>query len=202
MKSTDILRIATNELGTKESPPNSNNVKYNTWYYGKAVNGSAYPWCCAFISWLFKGTNLVKKTASCQDLLTWFEQNGQTVKTPKVGDIVFFKYSTNNRRTNHVGLVVGVSAGSIQTIEGNTSLTSNDNGGAVMQRTRKSNIVAYARPKYEPVTVKLSDDQITEIALQVINGKWGTGEIRKSRLRAEGYDYTEIQKRVNEILRR
>ena len=31
----DILNIARAELGTKESPANSNNVKYNTEYYGK-----------------------------------------------------------------------------------------------------------------------------------------------------------------------
>ncbi len=40
-------------------------------------------------------------------------------------------------------------------IEGNTSLNSNDNGGSVMQRERTKNIVAYGRPKYEnssPIT--------------------------------------------------
>jgi len=43
---------ALSEAGTKESPANSNNVKYNTWYYGKAVTGSAYPWCAVFVSWV------------------------------------------------------------------------------------------------------------------------------------------------------
>lgn len=45
--------IAVSQVGVKESPANSNNVKYNTWYYGHAVSGSAYPWCMAFISWCF-----------------------------------------------------------------------------------------------------------------------------------------------------
>lgn len=93
---------------------------------------------------------LVKKTASCSNMLTWFEQNNQIVSSPLPGDIVFFKYSTNNRRTNHVGIVRSVnSPDSFSTFEGNTSVNSNDNGGAVMirQRTRK-NVVAFARPKY------------------------------------------------------
>lgn len=93
---------------------------------------------------------LVKKTASCLDMLTWFEQNGQIVDFPLPGDVVFFKYSTNSRRTNHVGLVYHVnSQDSFSTIEGNTSVNSNDNGGAVMvrQRTRK-NVIAFARPRY------------------------------------------------------
>ncbi len=47
------LAIAAAEVGTKESPAGSNNVKYNTWFYGRTVSGSAYPWCMAFIAWLF-----------------------------------------------------------------------------------------------------------------------------------------------------
>lgn len=93
---------------------------------------------------------LVKKTASCLDMLEWFESRGQLVDFPLPGDLVFFKYPTNNRRTNHIGLVTNVNAiNDYTTIEGNTSLNSNDNGGAVMSRKRsKRNLVAFARPKY------------------------------------------------------
>ena len=107
-KAQKIIEKAQKEIGVMESPPNSNNVKYNTWYYGHEVSGAAYPWCAVFISWLFDGTGLVKKTASCADMLEWFEAHSQIVKNPIPGDIVFFRYSTNARRTNHVGLVVDV----------------------------------------------------------------------------------------------
>ena len=40
----------------------------------------------------------------------------------------------------------------------------------------------------------------TEIAREVIAGKWGDGENRKKKLTAAGYNYTEIQKKVNELL--
>ena len=33
----EILAVARKELGVKESPANSNNVKYNTAYYGQEV---------------------------------------------------------------------------------------------------------------------------------------------------------------------
>ena len=94
---------------------------------------------------------LIKKTESCLQMLEWFEANGQIVAFPLPGDIVFFKYKTNNRRTNHVGLVVSVnSENDFGTIEGNTSLNSNDNGGSVMLRKRtKQNVVAFARPRYK-----------------------------------------------------
>ena len=152
MTAEQIIAIAEKEIGTYESPANSNKVKYNTWFYGHEVSGKEYPWCAVFISWVFKGTGLVVKTASCAKMLEWFEGNYQTVSKPQIGDIVFFNYNNSVRRTNHVGLVIGVSGGTITTIEGNTSTSSNDNGGKVMKRVRKSNIVAYARPKYEGKT--------------------------------------------------
>ena len=145
----EIIARAIKEVGTSESPANSNNVKYNTWFYGKEVSGNEYPWCATFISWLFRDhQELCKKSASCLELLEWFEKQGRLIKKPQAGDLVFFKYNTNNRRTNHIGLVIGVDGKTLTTIEGNTSLTSQDNGGKVMKRTRNKNIVAYARPKY------------------------------------------------------
>ena len=78
-----ILAAAQKEVGNKEYPAGSNNVKYNTWFYGKEVSGAAYPWCCAFISWLFRGTNLVKKTASCEDMYRWFKTRNQIVEKPQ-----------------------------------------------------------------------------------------------------------------------
>lgn len=39
-----------------------------------------------------------------------------------------------------------------------------------------------------------------EIAREVINGKWGNGDVRENRLKAAGYNYQTIQNRVNEIL--
>ena len=34
MTAQELINIAQNEVGVKENPANSNNVKYNTWYYG------------------------------------------------------------------------------------------------------------------------------------------------------------------------
>lgn len=41
---------------------------------------------------------------------------------------------------------------------------------------------------------------IDQLAQEVINGLWGNGEERKQRLTEAGYDYYQVQKRVNEIL--
>ena len=42
---------------------------------------------------------------------------------------------------------------------------------------------------------------IDEVAREVINGKWGNGADRKKRLEEAGYNYSEVQARVNELLR-
>lgn len=41
---------------------------------------------------------------------------------------------------------------------------------------------------------------IDQIAHEVIEGKWGSGQERTSRLKAAGYDYKAVQKRVNQLL--
>lgn len=46
-----------------------------------------------------------------------------------------------------------------------------------------------------------STKSVDEIAKEVIQGKWGNGEERKKKLTVAGYDYSVIQKKVNEILK-
>ena len=154
----EILQTALNEVGITEYPPNSNKVKYNTAFYGKEVSGAAYPWCCTFVWWVFAQHEpcLIKKTASCQELGNWFNTQGRWHSNPQIGDIVFFKFNTNDRWTNHVGIVKAINGNVIETIEGNTSVNSDDNGGAVMVRQRSSNIVGYGRPDYSEIVLPTS----------------------------------------------
>ena len=204
-----ILNRAISEVGVTEYPPNSNKVKYNTWYYGKEVSGASYPWCMTFIQWVFKDSGLLPlKTASCSALYNEFKKRGQIVTEPQPGDIVFFKWNTSNYPCQHVGLVLSVGGNAIISIEGNTSINSNDNGGSVMKRSRPRNksIVAYARPKWEnvPLTentpVTSPKKTVDEVAREVIKGKWGVNPQRKKDLEAAGYNYNEVRDRVNQLM--
>lgn len=49
-------------------------------------------------------------------------------------------------------------------------------------------------------STSVSND-LTNIALEVIEGKWGNGAKRKDALTANGYDYKAVQREVNRILR-
>lgn len=216
-KAIDIINKAKSYIGTKESPAGSNNVIFNTHYYGKAVSGSAYPWCCVFVWDIFRmcgASELLydgKKVSYCPYLQDWGKKKGLSVNknNGNPGDIVFFDWNSNGA-ADHVGIIIEKNNdGTYTTIEGNTSLASNDNGGNVMRRTRKqSEICTILRPRYdkdEATPVVTNKKTLDELAKEVIAGKWGTGEERKKALTAVykagqiAYDYATIQKRVNEL---
>jgi hypothetical protein len=148
-----ILSIARGELGTKESPAGSNRVKYNTWYYGREVSGAAYPWCMAFVQWVFHQAEipLPVKTASCGALMAAAKKAGQwAAKDYRPGDMVIYDFP-GGAATDHVGIVEEVTLTGIVAIEGNTSEAgSQSNGGMVCRKTRPySQIVGAMRPNYE-----------------------------------------------------
>lgn len=153
----DILRVATAELGVTESPPNSNQVKYNTAYYNRPVSGPAYPWCCAFVWWVFQQAGAPElfydgqKTASCTTLYNHYRKQGLTVEQARPGDLVFFVFDGGKSGCmNHVGICESCADGYVTTIDGNTGTANEANGGAVMRRTRALKYVGgVARPKYE-----------------------------------------------------
>lgn len=146
-----IVSIAAAEIGVKESPPDSNRVKYNAWYYGRNVSGSAYPWCMAFVQWVYAqaGAALPCKTASCGSLLNWYRANApeRIVDKPVPGCVVIFDFP-GGYDTDHTGIFESESGDYITTIDGNTGTTNEANGGAVMRRTRpKKNVRAYIVPE-------------------------------------------------------
>lgn len=158
--SLDFINSAASQIGVKESPANSNNTKYGIWY------GMNYePWCDIFISWngnQINAMDVVGKFAYCPYHVSYFKQKGwwhDRSETPKPGDIVFF---ANKGLACHVGVVEKVNnSSSITTIEGNTSVTSNDNGGAVMRRTRTYGtvgsswyILGFGRPDWSIVDAR------------------------------------------------
>lgn len=54
---------------------------------------------------------------------------------------------------------------------------------------------------YKPVNNNIFSTKTTkDIAYEVIDGKWGNGTVRKEKLTKAGYNYTEIQNMVNQIL--
>lgn len=97
-------------------------------------------------------TMLIPLTANCGAIGDWGKNNGRFysyLTEPKYGDIVLFDFSGNHKTRQHVGIFIGGDGQNLITVEGNTSTSSNDNGGAVMRRSRtRSQVVGYVRPAY------------------------------------------------------
>ena len=149
-----LLAIAAWQVGVLESPAGSNKVKYNADFYGWEASGKAYPWCMAFVWWVFREAGFqLFKTASCTTFVSRYKERspGQIVRANyRPGDIAFFDFTGKRQKTEHVGIVESVAAdGALTTIEGNTGAGNDANGGAVMRRVRKQGLVTCAvRPKY------------------------------------------------------
>ncbi len=50
--------------------------------------------------------------------------------------------------------------------------------------------------------LKASVDKVEALAKEVIQGKWGNGQERYDKLTAAGYNYDEVQGKVNELLKK
>ena len=139
-----LLDAARAELGVKEAPPGSNNVKYNTAYYGREVNGRQFSWCLVFIWWLFQSLDASEmfydggRTASCTTFYRWSEKRGMVVHDNyRPGDLVFYDWD-HSGDCDHVGVLADINGQSCRVIEGNTAVGNDSNGGAVMFRSRRT----------------------------------------------------------------
>ena len=112
---------------------------------------------------------LIPKTASCDTLYTWAVKNGRWhpyTETPEPGDLVIFDFQGKHTRNQHVGVLEQYYAGTAVTVEGNTSATSDDNGGAVLRRTRSRSVIkGYIRPAY--TTAQTAEALIAIAARQI-----------------------------------
>ena len=185
---SELLDIARRQIGTRESPPNSNNVRYNTWYYGREVGGAAYPWCMVFVQWVFDQAKvkLPIRTASCGSLMRSAQSAGCWVtKGYQPGDVVIYDFP-GGAKTDHCGIVESVDGTYISAIEGNTSSASDADGGAVERRARKfAQIVGAVRPSYDKEveevrynTVKECPSWARETVQKLVDKEYlnGTGE--------------------------
>ena len=145
MKKGEIVVAKAKEfLGTKEKPANSNNVIFNTHYYGYDVFGQNYPWCVTFVWDVFRQCGLSeyfydgKKTASCGAVRTWGAKVGimyGNFDNAQAGDLILFDFDKDGK-SDHIGIIEKFENNKFVTIEGNTSTSNDSNGGEVMRRIR------------------------------------------------------------------
>lgn len=164
-------------------------------------------WCAGFVSACaiaVDATDICPLEVSCPKLIDLAKKKGiwkeSDNRVPKVGDWVLYDWEDsgkgdNKNTPNHVGIVVKVSTASktFVVIEGNKS-------DKVAERTMKFNgkfIRGFIVPKYSE-----GSEDLVKIAKEVIRGEWGNGSDRKKKLEKAGYNYSDVQKVVNTILKK
>lgn len=138
-KLSKMVKIAAGQVGTKESPPDSNRVIYSSWY------GIVGPWCAMFVSWCAMKAGIRFHYAFVPFVVADARagRNGLTTVTlegARAGDLVCFDWERDGT-ADHIGILVSKSGSTIHTIEGNTSLGNDSNGGEVMRRERDVSLV-------------------------------------------------------------
>ena len=209
-----VVATAIGEIGYKES--GTNVTKYSKYFdrnypnfYNTAKQGAE--WCDIFVDYCVLVNSADENEAEyvlcqpakscgagCKFSYDYYKQKGRVGNDPQIGAQIFFG---TGKKPNHTGIVIDVTDDSVVTVEGNS-----DN--EVKKHTYKkttARIYGYGYPRYseeqaeKPAEPKKSVD---EVAKEVIAGKWGNNPERKKKLVAAGYDYDEVQKKVNELLKK
>ncbi len=74
-----------------------------------------------------------------------------------------------------------------------------ENADAMLKKIKTAGFDAFITTN-GGTAIATAKKSVTEIAKEVIQGKWGNGQDRKNRIKAAGYDYDEVQAAVNKLL--
>lgn len=138
-------------------------------------------------------TNLDNAKKACKNGYYVFDWNGNKV------------YPTETKVENNIYIVKKGDTLSKIAKDNNTTV-------AVLQKLnniKNVNIITVGQKITLPTSSKVNTStsttsnkkSIEAIAKEVINGKWGNGVNRKKKLEAAGYNYLEVQKMVNKLLK-
>jgi hypothetical protein len=148
-KGEKIILVAEKEIGYTENPPGTNKTKYGKWF---GFDGVA--WCGMFVSWCYyhAGFSLgnigfSKGFAGCGTAYDHFRKTGQLTLTPVAGDIVLLDWNGDGRYDHTCIFVKKISDTTFESIEGNTSVTNQSNGGQVQRRSRPYSKAVFVHPK-------------------------------------------------------
>lgn len=179
--------------------------------YKMTVNDA---WCATAVSAAFIASGLADifpcVECSCGNMIELAKKAGIWVENdayvPKTGDSILYDWGDSGKGDNtgwpdHVGIVASVSGSTIRVIEGNMSNTVGYRNLAVNGRY----IRGFITPKFSTKATSSgsgsggmsSKKSVSEIAKEVIDGKWGNGDARKSAIKSAGYDYDAVQAEVN-----
>lgn len=136
----------------------------------------------------------------CPGIIGWNEDSGNAKKWEQFkARLTGVATTANLKKTDDIVYRIRKSAndaksqiGAYKNLESAKALADKNSGYSVFEKDSGKLV-------YTPGTG--NKKTVTEIAKEVIQGKWGNGEDRKNRLTKAGYDYQAVQAEVNRLMK-
>mgnify|MGYP002622184657 CR=1 FL=1 len=141
-------------------------------------------------SWKGKSVNLTTKEEYSVGNLTTIKDNFRVYDNMDQGVKGYFEFISSSRYSNLKSAKTAQQY--LEYIKSDGYATS-----STYVNTNMKVVNNFGLTKYDNFNLK----SITEIANEVIANKWGSGTARKQALESAGYNYSEVQAKVNEILK-
>ena len=141
--------------------------------------------CPGIIGWNEDSGN-AKKWEQFKARLTGTTTATTTANLTKADDIIYRVRKSANDAKSQIG--------AYRNLDSAKALADKNKGYSVFEKDSGKLV-------YTPTAQTAKNKTVTEIAKEVIQGKWGNGEDRKNRLTKAGYDYQAVQAEVNRLLR-
>lgn len=178
------------------------------------ITGTYYYWDSTVTNKRIRITNSKDKAGVAGQVTGWIDAPSdtasssastapatQTTTTVKAGQAIFMKdvpiYSSSSA-TKYSKTVTGTYyLWSVQVINNRIRITNSTSRVGV-----SGQVTGWVDVKYVGLALTEAKKSVLEVAKEVIAGKWGNGTERKKKLEAAGYNYNEVQAKVNELLKK
>lgn len=136
---------------------------------------------------------------------------GETVQTPTTQTLYRVQVGAYSKKANADAMLEKIKKAGFDTymvqVDGLYKVqvgaySKKSNADAMAAKLKASGFDTYITTKSgTAVSAGTQKKSVTELAKEVIAGKWGNGSDRKNRLTQAGYDYAAVQAKVNELMK-
>lgn len=136
---------------------------------------------------------------------------GETAQTPTTQTLYRVQVGAYSKKANADAMLEKIKKAGFDTymvqVEGLYKVqvgaySKKSNADAMAAKLKASGFDTYITTKSgTAVSAGTQKKSVTELAKEVIAGKWGNGSDRKNRLTQAGYDYAAVQAKVNELMK-
>ena len=135
----------------------------------------------------------------CPGIIGWNEDSGSTAKWEQFKAQLTGTATTTTTTTASVLYRVRKSANDVKSQIG--AYRSLDSAKALADKNSGYSVFDISGKLVYTPTTQTAKKSVTELAKEVIAGKWGNGSARKTALEKAGYDYAKVQSEVNKLLK-